>query len=217
MVRVARHVNSLLEVNTYLVYGDSGEAVLIDPGSDVGGYLGLARSLGVRVAVIAATHLHPDHVAGLRTSAELTGAPVAYCPEDLPAWRALLRLARAWGLPVEEERLPEPDLDLCGPAELVVGGVRLVALRAPGHSPGSVVLYEPVARAAFTGDVIFMGGVGRVDFPYSDPEAMAETLARLRRLLPPEAELHPGHGPSTVMERELLLNPFLAGEPEPGG
>jgi glyoxylase-like metal-dependent hydrolase (beta-lactamase superfamily II) len=211
LIRVARHVNTLLEVNTYIVYGDSGAAIVIDPGSDVDEYLKLARQLGARVELIVATHLHPDHVIGLNQVARRTGALIAYCVLDKPAWKALARLARLWGLNVIEEEVPDPDLDLCSVDSLRVDDVALQPIPAPGHSPGSVVLYEPLSMAAFTGDVIFMDGVGRVDFPYSDPEAMKATLDLLKAKLPREAKLYPGHGPATTMERELLLNPFLSG------
>ncbi len=209
-LRVLKHVNSFLEANTYIAFSDDGAALLVDPGSDVGDYLRLVAEAGARVEVVAATHLHPDHAIGVRRAAEVTGALVAYCSLDHPVWNHFVRYVRLWGFELWEESVPDPDIDLCSKGWLTVGGMSIRVVYAPGHSPGSIILYLPYFNVAFTGDVVFKGSVGRVDFPYSDPNDMIETLLRLKNHLSPETLLYPGHGPTTRLADELRENPFLA-------
>jgi glyoxylase-like metal-dependent hydrolase (beta-lactamase superfamily II) len=69
---------------------------------------------------------------------------------------------------------------------------------------------RPVGRTtAFTGDVLFAGSIGRVDLPGGDGPTMLRTLKDLRRALPSDARLLPGHGPISTMAQELTSNPYL--------
>ncbi|GAA3821397.1 hypothetical protein CSO01_08080 [Cellulomonas soli] len=102
--------------------------------------------------------------------------------------------------------------------ELVLGGVRLVARHAPGHTEGST-LYLLDASAGggvlvpvvLAGDVLFAGSVGRTDLPGGDAVVMARTLREVVAVLPPGARVLPGHGPASDVASELRRNPYLAG------
>ena len=96
---------------------------------------------------------------------------------------------------------------------LELGGLRIVARHAPGHTEGST-LYLVEAdddRLAFTGDVLFAGTIGRTDLPGGDHETMERTLREVVALLPPETLVVPGHGPTSTIAAELAHNPFLNG------
>lgn len=83
----------------------------------------------------------------------------------------------------------------------------LTVIGAPGHSPGSTMFL--LGETCFSGDVLFRGGVGRVDLPGSDPYSMTSTLADVVKHLPRSTEVRPGHGPATTIGTELATNPFL--------
>ncbi|HEY0214900.1 MAG TPA: MBL fold metallo-hydrolase [Cellulomonas sp.] len=97
--------------------------------------------------------------------------------------------------------------------ELVLGGVRLVARHAPGHTAGSTLylLEADGERVALTGDVLFAGSVGRTDLPGGDTAEMARTLREVVAVLPAGTHVLPGHGPATRLDAELATNPYLAG------
>jgi glyoxylase-like metal-dependent hydrolase (beta-lactamase superfamily II) len=96
---------------------------------------------------------------------------------------------------------------------LDLGGIRVLARHAPGHTPGSTLYLVEVdgAPVVLTGDVLFAGSVGRTDLPGGDPAVMERTLREVVRALPADAHVLPGHGPATRTDVERRTNPYLAG------
>jgi glyoxylase-like metal-dependent hydrolase (beta-lactamase superfamily II) len=75
-------------------------------------------------------------------------------------------------------------------------------MHTPGHTEGSTCFYLPSQKALFSGDVLFKGNIGRVDFPGGDPRAMEKSLERVASL-PPDTHVYPGHGEQTTIGDEL--------------
>ncbi len=93
---------------------------------------------------------------------------------------------------------------------LDLDGVTLVARHAPGHTEGSTIyLLDGPGPVALTGDVLFAGTIGRTDLPGGDDLVMSRTLREVVEHLPLEARLLPGHGPATLLAKELRPNPYL--------
>ena len=184
--------------NAYLVWdGRSADALVLDPG------MGAARPLMERVAgnrlalhLIADSHGHIDHIFDNAPLQRTSGAPLAIHPED--AYR--LSGENAYGFGVEPSRA---DRELREGDQVQVGDLVFDVLHTPGHTEGSVCLYEERHRLLFSGDVLFAGSYGRTDLAGGDDAAMVASLARLAKVLPPEVRVLPGHGPETTIEREL--------------
>ena len=160
---------------SYLV-GSGGEAAVIDPTLDPAVYVDLARRRGWVVTHVLDTHVHADHLSRARLLAERTGATLH--------------------LPVQD-RVAYPYAPLRDGDVLDVGSATVGVLRTPGHTPESSC-YLLDGEALFTGDTLFLEGVGRPDLEASPDEARerAHALYRsLRRLLalPPETVVLPGH------------------------
>jgi glyoxylase-like metal-dependent hydrolase (beta-lactamase superfamily II)/rhodanese-related sulfurtransferase len=210
-----QHYLACLSQASYLL-GDEATrtAIVVDPRRDVDDYIRRASELGLVIRHVYLTHLHADFVAGHLELAARTGADIR-----------LGRKARA-----EFEHVPLADGD-----ELVLGSLRIVALETPGHTPEGVSLLvwdlaDPsgAPRAVLTGDTLFVGDVGRPDLAASAGCDAAELASQLydsvRRLaaLPPQVELHPGHGAgsacgkslgketSSTIGAQLAANPMLA-------
>jgi glyoxylase-like metal-dependent hydrolase (beta-lactamase superfamily II) len=96
------------------------------------------------------------------------------------------------------------NLDVCNDA-----GLTYIVCHTPGHSPGSVCFHFQKEGVLFSGDTLFAGSVGRTDLPGGSSKLMSESLSSLSKL-PRDTKIYPGHGPSTIMLRELETNPFLA-------
>lgn len=206
MARVERVTSGPLEVNTYILES-GGECLVVDPGC-----CSLDRvleGLGCRRVIIAVTHGHFDHTAGVDCLRERWEALVAAHPMEPLVARASAELGRAWGFSVEPQR-SRVDVELVDGSRLRVGSVELVAYHTPGHSPDHLVLHAPREMLAFTGDLLFAGSVGRVDLPGGDAGAMAASLRRMASTLPGNTRILPGHGPETTMQREAEGNPFLS-------
>jgi glyoxylase-like metal-dependent hydrolase (beta-lactamase superfamily II) len=200
-----------IEENTYVAADPaSGTCVVVDPGAEPERILAAVREAGgsqARVVAIVLTHAHLDHVGAVAELRERTRARVWLHPDDAPLYRAAPEEARAfgWSFPTP----PEPDAPLADGGELAVGGVTLRVRHAPGHSPGHVVLVG--VGAAFVGDCIFAGSIGRTDLPGGDGRALLRSIERTILSLPDETVLYPGHGPATTVGRERATNPFLVG------
>lgn len=186
------------ETNAYVVWdGRSPDALVVDPG------MGAAQPLmeraaanGLRLHLIANSHGHIDHIFDNAPLMEASGAPLAIHPDD--AYR--LDGSNNYGFemtPVETSR------DLVEGDQVRIGDLSFDVLHTPGHTEGSVCLYEERHALLIAGDVLFAGSYGRTDLPGGNDEQMAASLARLARDIPGHVRVLPGHGAETTIEREL--------------
>lgn len=212
-----RFVLGPINTNTYVVMDPNrGVAVVIDPAPGASDALTPILKGFEGKVIILITHAHFDHASdAARLRASLGGPPKAVCvlhKLDKSMYRISEGAARWFGVEWED-----PVIDECltvregiEPVKLLTEeGVAVLAIHTPGHTPGSVTYYFLEARAAFTGDTLFKGTIGRTDFPGGDREAMRRSLRRLAQELPPETKILPGHGSPTTMDRELRENNAL--------
>ena len=82
-------------------------------------------------------------------------------------------------------------------------------METPGHCAGSVILYHEAERQLFVGDLVFQGSVGRSDLPTGDQEVLLESIRKKVMPLPDDTVIYPGHGPSTTLRDEKLMNPYF--------
>ncbi|HAM36993.1 MAG TPA: MBL fold hydrolase [Elusimicrobia bacterium] len=180
----------------YLVGGaGDGECAVVDPGWDAAEILAVARQEGRRIAAALLTHGHFDHAGGLKDLLRQGDIPVFAHPDDAKPFFTTI-----------------PDLRLLRDGEAAsVGGIKLLCLHTPGHTPGSQCLLA--GDQLFTGDTLFVDCCGRTDLEGSDPESMHRSLRRLAAL-PPQTTVWPGHDygprPSAALGDILKMNPFLA-------
>ena len=205
-VVVDRYVLGAAQENCYVVRAERGaaEAVVVDPGDGASELrLELARA-GTACAAILVTHCHYDHIGAVADLAEGTGAPVYMAREEAPVLAAPDDYYAALGVHV---RPYEPDVLLDGDETFELAGLELQTLLVPGHSPAHLAFSTD--GCLFSGDVLFQGGVGRVDLPGGDWDTLVESIRMLVDRFPPETVVYPGHGSATTLGAELLHNPFL--------
>jgi glyoxylase-like metal-dependent hydrolase (beta-lactamase superfamily II) len=146
--------------------------------------------------LIVSSHGHWDHIGDNAAVAEHTGADIAVHPLDRE------RLLAPQPLWAPFDIIPSvAAVELAEGGEVRFGSIRLRVWHTPGHTEGSVCLYEPDEGLLFSGDTLFAGGWGRVDLPGGDPAAMVESLGRLTGL-EDRVRVHPGHGEATTIGRE---------------
>jgi hydroxyacylglutathione hydrolase len=186
----------------------TGKAAVIDPGGDEKKILAEIKDKGYVVEYIIATHGHPDHVCGNRILQEATGAKIVMHQLDSlffnkPEVRNYFSML---GL----EPSPPVDREVEEGESIEIGTVSLKIIHTPGHTPGGMCLYN--APDLITGDTLFVGGLGRTDFPGGSHEELLHSITTKLLVLPEETVVWPGHGyggsRSTIGE-EKDSNPYF--------
>ena len=186
---------------------EAHEAIVIDPGDEVGRIHSRLTELGLKLKQIIVTHAHIDHVGGALKLKLLTGAPVFLNENDLPLLEMMDSQAAWLGVRPPEVALPDEGLT----DGLVVGLERYPAqvLHTPGHTQGSVCLHFAPLKLLIAGDTLFAGSIGRTDLPGGNFDQIIDSLHSRLLTLPDETEVLPGHGPATTIGEERSSNPFL--------
>ncbi len=203
------YVLGSLENNSYLLVDpQSFEGVVIDPSFDSERLVADARMKGVEIRMVLLTHAHFDHIAGVQKccESETPPIPVALHPADFELYRQGGGAAN-FGITVEKG--PSPQVHLVNGQVLRVGNIEFFVYHTPGHTLGHVIFYCPAAEAAFCGDLIFAGSVGRTDLPGGNYDQLIASIRASILVLPPNTRLFSGHGPETTVAEEIASNPFL--------
>lgn len=197
-----------IETNCYVI-GDEAtkEAIVIDPGDESEILLEALRARDWQVRYVLLTHAHFDHIGAVADVVEATEAPVAVHPLELPLLRAK---GGALMFEMDIRPCPEPDMLLEPGKPLDIGNFHFEVLFVPGHSEGHVAFYLPAAKAVFSGDVLFLDGIGRTDLPGGHYGNLMNSIRDVLLKLPGETVVYPGHGPATTLWHEKQSNPFLA-------
>ncbi len=209
MIEVIPFVQGPVETNSYLVADLlRGDAAVIDPAWDGGSFVRFADSRGWTIRQVLLTHAHFDHIAGTpEIFRNIQPAPsVALHPDDLYIWKQG-GWASLFGFHIEP--LPEPTIMLDNGQLLQIGEFDFEVRAVPGHTPGHVLFYSQEAGAAFCGDVIFAGSIGRTDLPGGNFHTLMQSIQTQVLTLPDETRLYCGHGPDTTVAEERSSNPFL--------
>jgi glyoxylase-like metal-dependent hydrolase (beta-lactamase superfamily II) len=213
MLQVNSFVFNPFAENTYVIYDETRQCVIIDPGchtpSEVDELLGFIDLHQLEPLMVVNTHGHIDHIMGNEAVKRHYGIQVAAHPEVKNDILRSRQQAMMFGLPmVEECKLPEVDLT---DGELIkVGNSTLEVLCTPGHAKGSISLYAMAEGWVFTGDALFCRSIGRTDFPGGDFEELRESIRTRLFTLPEDTEVYSGHGESTTIGEEKDFNPYVA-------
>jgi hydroxyacylglutathione hydrolase len=199
-----------IQTNAYLLTApERGEAVLLDAPEGVWAAVAeILRKEQCRLTALWLTHGHWDHMQGGAEVVRVCAVPVSAHPDD----RILIETPDVMKKFLGEELKLEPvrvDHWLRGGEQLEALGQTVEVRHVPGHCPGSLLFHFPQLRAAFVGDVIFNGNVGRTDLPGGSFAALEKSIREQIYTLPDETALYPGHGPATTVGAEKAGNPHV--------
>jgi hydroxyacylglutathione hydrolase len=192
----------------YLVACETtGEAALIDPGDDAEDLIQGVRDAGVTLKALYATHAHIDHVGAVEDVKKAFGVPFRIHRAEQFWIDRIEAQAATFGLPVPPR--PVPDGFLEDGERFTVGSIAFETLLVPGHAPGHVAFVARKEKAAFVGDVLFAGSIGRTDFPRCDHAALLDSIRRKLFPLGDDVTCYCGHGPETTIGEERRTNPYV--------
>ncbi|RJP86266.1 MAG: MBL fold metallo-hydrolase [Desulfobacteraceae bacterium] len=181
---------------------------VIDPAFDPRKILDEVRDAGYTITHVINTHGHSDHTSGNAAILEATGAQLCIHKADSEQVtrmlsRVLSRFMGGKGSPKASRLLEDNDI-------IDIGQTQLKVIHTPGHTPGSICLYTD--GNLFTGDTLFVGAVGRTDFPGGSPSQLLASVRQKLYTLPGDTRVWPGHdygpSPSSTIEKEKRTNPF---------
>ncbi len=211
MVHIEKFVVNQLQENSYVVFDETKECVLIDPGflyqeekDEIVAYIENNQLKPVR---IINTHCHFDHIMGVEFIREKYNIPFSAHPEDAIWIERAIEQGHMFG--VEVKPVQPIDSFLNENDKIKFGNTVFEIMHIPGHAPGHVVFYNKENNFLIAGDVLFYGSIGRTDLPMGNHEALVSNIKSKLFVLPDETKVYPGHGPETTIGFEKHSNPFL--------
>lgn len=205
----------LFGINTYLIWDpDTKEAAVVDPGmssrQEEEAIENFIAEKGLSLRQVINTHLHIDHIAGIPFFQKKYNAKVlAHQGDEFMATGMMLKAQNSGfglNLPLENIEISEY---LKGGDTIQIGHEELKVLEVPGHSHGSIALYDPKGKWVITGDALFNGSIGRTDLPGGNYKELISSIESELLSLPDDTVVYPGHGPATTIGNEKHSNPFL--------
>ena len=211
-MNIARLVFNPLQENTYVVWDESLEAVVIDAGNmserENATLEQFLSERGLKPVYALNTHGHFDHMMGVEFLRSRYGAKFAVSSKDKFLVENATQSAELFGIRTGD--MPEKiDVDLEGMQSIKFGQTELQIISTPGHTPGHVALYEPQSKVLFTGDTLFRESIGRTDLPGGDYSWIMNSI--LEKIIPlgDDVKVYPGHGETTDIGHESMYNPFV--------
>lgn len=205
---------SLFGINTYLVFDpETKECAVVDPGmsspEEEKALENFIAEKGLRLTQVINTHLHIDHVAGIPFLQKKYGVPVLAHEGDKDLGEGMQLQAKMFGL-----NLPLGEIEISqyikAGDKIKIGKGELDVIFVPGHSKGSIALYDPEGKFLISGDALFKGSIGRTDLPGGNYKELIDSISSELISLPDDTVVLPGHGPASTIGEEKRSNPFLA-------
>ena len=210
-MNIAQFTFNPFQENTYVVWDESGECVVIDAGNYTqkeGSVLfGFIKDKGLKPVYALNTHGHVDHILGVVEVTKEYGIPFALNGEDSFLVDTAPSHGALYGFDVKE--VPVVGKDLNGLGEISFGSTTLTIIHTPGHTPGHVCFYDPASRVMFTGDTLFKASIGRTYLPGCDYGRISKRI--IDRILPQcgQVTISTGPGPTSTTGIATNCNPFL--------
>jgi len=212
MLKVISFVFNPFQENTYLIYDETNECAIIDPGcyekeeqQELSNYID-DHSLSVKF--LLNTHCHIDHVLGNSFVKDKYKVQLSLDKIEEPYLRAVVTYAPNYGFNKYESSEADAYLD---ENDIVnIGNQKLSIIFVPGHSPGHIAFYHEESKSLISGDVLFYNSIGRTDLPGGNYNTLINSIHEKLFTLPDDVIVYPGHGQETTIGFEKKTNPFCA-------
>lgn len=211
MIQIKSFAFNPYQENTYILFDESLECAIIDPGVYSGDEQNLVLKFiaenKLKPVLLLNTHCHIDHVLGNKFIYDTYGLLPQFHKGEEPMLNAVVSYAPQMGIRYEVSPLPEIFLPETGTVSF--GETELELIFAPGHSPAHLCFYNKAEQFLIGGDVLFYQSIGRTDIPGGNYEQLIMNIREKLFILPDECRVYPGHGPATTIGFEKENNPFL--------
>ena len=211
-MKIKKFIFNPVEVNCYLLWDETKEAVLIDCGAlfpaEKEELKNFVAENGLTIKHYLNTHLHFDHIFGNPFIEKEFGIACEANDGDWPWAETIAERVARFGLRYKEN-IPALGRVLHDGDVITFGNQTLEAIHVPGHSPGSLAYYLRSENMLFSGDALFQGSIGRTDFADADFDTLITSIKEKLFTLPDETVVYPGHAGTTTIGFEKQYNRFL--------
>ena len=212
MIQIQNFVFNPFMENTYVLYDETKEAIVIDPGcyeqAEKDELTDFIEANELKVVKLINTHCHVDHVFGNAFIKKKYGVTLTIHKEDEATLKAVEVYAPAYGFQNFENTEAEEFYDEGD--QVIFGNSTLDVYFTPGHAPGHVVLVNQEQNICIGGDVLFDGSIGRTDLPGGDFDTLIKSIHEKVFALNDDTVVYSGHGGTTTVGKEKVSNPFCS-------
>lgn len=212
MISIHRFPFNDFQVNTFVVYDETKECVIFDPGmyyeNERDEFVNFISSKGLKPVLLVNTHAHIDHIIANDFIANKYNIKLAAHKESVDFLKHAKEYGQNFGIQLDQIKSIDVFIDEGAP--LTFGHSKLQVFYTPGHADGSLCFYDKVGEFVITGDVLFFQSIGRTDLPTGNYDLLQESIWEKLFTLPEKTTVYPGHGPETTIGYEKLHNPFVA-------
>jgi len=212
MWTIKKFVFSPFSENTYVLYNENKDAIVVDPGcftpEEEQALVHFISSNNLTIKRLLNTHAHLDHVFGNDFVNKTYGVGVEMHEKDVVTLHRMPVAAEMWGIKGYKTS-PEPVNFLKEGEKIVLGNDELDIVFVPGHAPGHVAFISQTQKFVIGGDVLFEGSIGRVDLPGGSLEVLMRSILTEFLVLDDDFVVYSGHGNETTIGKERNTNPFI--------
>lgn len=211
MIKIEKFTFNPVRENTYLLFDETNDCVIIDPGmydaEEQNEFHRFIKENGLNPVLLLNTHCHYDHVFGNKFVFDNWSLKPQFHRGELIVLQSIPGYVPQMGL--HYELSPEPEVFLPEHGTLSFGSSILELIFAPGHSPAHLCFYAKQDNFLIGGDVLFYNSIGRTDLPGGNHAQLISSIKNNLFVLPDDCSVFPGHGPATTIGFEKQHNPFL--------
>lgn len=211
MISIQQFTFNPISENTYILFDETGECVIIDPGmydaEEQNTVVKFIKEKKLKPVLLLNTHCHYDHVFGNKFVYDNWGLKPQFHKGELYVLQAMPGYVPQMGL--HYELSPEPEVFLPEAGKVNFGNSQLELIFAPGHSPAHLCFYAAADNFLIGGDVLFYCSIGRTDLPGGNHLQLINSIKNNLFILPDDCRVYPGHGQSTTIGFEKQHNPYL--------
>ncbi len=209
-MRIKRFEFNAFSENTYVLYDETKECIIVDPGCydahEQGMLSDFIKDQDLDVKALLNTHCHIDHVLGNAYVKNKYGVELYVHKLDIPTLKSNEIVASIYGF--DKYQPTEANQYLEEGRTFTFGNTTLNILFVPGHAPGHIALLHEAEHACIGGDVLFLQSIGRTDLPGGDFDTLIDSIKNKLFRLPDDTKVYCGHGPSTTIGYEKQFNPY---------
>lgn len=211
MIQIQKFTFNPFQENTYVLYDETKEAIIIDPGCNSTDERKVLTDFvdqnELTIVKLLNTHCHIDHVFGNQFIKDTYQIKLHMHELDVPTLKAAKTAADLYQIKPFIES--EPDVFITEEDRITFGNASLEILFVPGHAPGHLAFLHQEQKFVINGDVLFNGSIGRTDFPGCSHEDLISSIRNKMYALEDDVTVYSGHGPETTIGHEKQFNPFV--------